>query len=252
MIINAANLDLAFRGFQTVYDESRLAAPSHAMEIAMKVPSSARDETYGWLGAFPQLREWIGPRQVKNLTARGFTTRNRKFESTVSISRVDMADDRLGVFKPMFEGQWAPSRRGTCVEPARRFDGDELVFGLLKAGFDSPCFDGQNFFDTDHPLEAAEGPPVIVSNMQAGAGPGWYLLDVSRGVRPIIWQEREGHEFTAVNQRDVARVFTTCSRMTPICMASGRGAMPGSACGNWPSGPRRHWTPPTMPPHAPR
>ena len=66
------------------------------------VPRSARDETCGWLGTFRHLREWIGPRQVKNLTARGFTTRNRKFESTVSISRVDMADDRLGMFKPMF------------------------------------------------------------------------------------------------------------------------------------------------------
>ena len=95
------------------------------------------------------------------------------------------------------------------------------MFELLKSGFDSPCFDGQNFFDTDHPLEGADGATVTVSNMQAGAGPGWCPWDVSRGVRPIIWQEREGHEFTAVNQRDDARVFTTCSRMTPICMASG-------------------------------
>jgi phage major head subunit gpT-like protein len=198
MIINAANLDLAFRGFQTVYDEARLAAPSHAMEIAMAVPSSARDETYGWLGAFPQLREWVGPRQVKNLTARGFTIENRKFESTVSVSRADIADDRLGVFKPMF------SEMGTIA--ARH--PDELVFGLLKAGFDSPCFDGQNFFDADHPLEDAKGAPVTVSNMQAGAGPGWYLLDVSRGVRPIIWPEREGYEFTSVNRHDDAHVFT--------------------------------------------
>jgi phage major head subunit gpT-like protein len=195
MIINAHNLELAYKGFQTVYNEAKLRAPSHAMEIAMAVPSSARDETYGWLGAFPQLREWIGPRHVKNLTARGFTIENRKFESTVSISRVDIADDRLGIFKPMFEGQWAPSRRAICVEPARRFDGveparrfdgDELVFDLLKSGFDAACFDGQNVFDTDHPLEDANGDTVTVSNMQAGAGPGWYLLDVSRGVRPII------------------------------------------------------------------
>lgn len=44
--------------------------------------------------------------------------------------------------------------------------------------------------------------------MQAGAGPAWYLLDVSRGVRPIIWQEREGYEFTAVMQNNDAHVFT--------------------------------------------
>jgi phage major head subunit gpT-like protein len=117
----------------------------------------------------------------------------------------------------MFEGQWAPSRRAICfdrargfdgVEPARRFDGDELVFDLLKSGFDAACFDGQNVFDTDHPLEDANGNTVTVSNMQAGAGPGWYLLDVSRGVRPIIWQEREGYEFTSVNRHDDAHVFT--------------------------------------------
>ena len=30
-----------------------------------------------------QLREWVGPRHVKGLKAHGFTTRNRKFESTV-------------------------------------------------------------------------------------------------------------------------------------------------------------------------
>jgi phage major head subunit gpT-like protein len=43
--------------------------------------------------------------------------------------------------------------------------------------------------------------------MQDGAGPGWFLLDVSRGVRPIIWQEREKYEFTAVNRHDDAAVF---------------------------------------------
>ncbi len=69
MIVNGQTLDLAFRGFKTVFTDARLAAPSHYSDIAMTVPSAARDETYGWLGQFPALREWIGPRQVKNLEA---------------------------------------------------------------------------------------------------------------------------------------------------------------------------------------
>jgi len=68
----------------------------------MKVASASRDETYGWLGQFPQLREWIGARHVHSLKAHSFTITNRKFESTVSVKRDDISDDKLGLFKPAF------------------------------------------------------------------------------------------------------------------------------------------------------
>lgn len=139
-------------------------------------PSSSRDETYGWLGNFPQLREWIGPRHVHNLKAHSFKITNRKFESTVSIARDDLSDDRLGVFKP------AISEMGHLA----RQHPEELIFGLLAAGFATECFDGQNFFDTDHPLTGTNGTQTLVSNLQPGAGPAWYLLDTTRAVRPIV------------------------------------------------------------------
>ncbi|WP_112312697.1 Mu-like prophage major head subunit gpT family protein [Pseudogemmobacter bohemicus] len=50
MLVNRESLDLAFKGFKTVYSDACLAAPSHFDKIAMTVPSSSRDETYGWLG----------------------------------------------------------------------------------------------------------------------------------------------------------------------------------------------------------
>ncbi|MDZ4096424.1 MAG: Mu-like prophage major head subunit gpT family protein, partial [Paracoccaceae bacterium] len=125
MIINSETLDLAFRGFKTVYTDAFDAAPAHADKIAMTVPSVSRDETYGWLGAFPRLREWVGPRHVNGLAAHGFTIANRKFEATVSVGRTDIADDRLGLFKPMFAQMGQDTRRHP----------EELVFSLLKSGF---------------------------------------------------------------------------------------------------------------------
>ncbi|MCB6179647.1 Mu-like prophage major head subunit gpT family protein [Rhodobacter sp. Har01] len=74
------------------------------------------------------MREWIGPRVVNNLSAYGFTITNRKFESTVSVSREDIADGRLGTFKPAFAEMGGMARRHP----------DELIFGLLKNGFNSP------------------------------------------------------------------------------------------------------------------
>lgn len=196
MIINDNSLDLAFRGFQTVYNEASLAAPSFMDRLAMNVPSTGRDETYGWLGMFPQLREWIGQRHVNSLKAHSFTITNRSFESTVSVKRNDMADDRLGVFKPFFAEMGQAARRHP----------DELIFGLLKSGFTSECFDGQSFFDTDHPVEI-DGAVTNISNMQAGSSPAWFLLDVGRAVRPIIWQERESYEFQRLDRPSDPHVF---------------------------------------------
>ena len=62
MIINGESLSLAFKGFKTIFTDAKMSAPGHADKIAMKVTSASADETYGWLGAFPSMREWIGPR----------------------------------------------------------------------------------------------------------------------------------------------------------------------------------------------
>ena len=74
MIITSENLALAFKGFKAVYTDAFMTAPAHADKISMKVTSNSADETYGWLGAFPSMREWIGPRIIKNLMAQAVQT----------------------------------------------------------------------------------------------------------------------------------------------------------------------------------
>lgn len=197
MIINEQSLDLVFRGFKSKYTDAYMAAPSQIDKVAMRVPSESREETYGWLGAFPGMREWIGERVVVGLEAYDFTIKNVDFESTIEVNRNDIADDRVGIFGPALSEMGHLSRQHP----------DEMVFGLLSQGFDTPCYDGQNFFDTDHPVKDAGGAVSSVSNLQAGAGPGWYLLDTSRAVRPLIWQERQGYQFVAMNSPTDANVF---------------------------------------------
>ena len=198
MIVNQDSIALSFKGFKTVFTDAYLETPTNADKIAMTVPSSSRDETYGWMGQFPSLREWIGPRQVKNLEAHGFTIKNRKFESTVEIARDDIADDRLGIFKPVFAEMGQTTRRHP----------EEMIFGLLASGFATNCHDGQFFFDTDHPVTDAEGNTLSISNHQGGSGTPWYLMDTSRSIKPLIWQEREKYEFQQLTRDDDDCVFT--------------------------------------------
>lgn len=200
MILNEANVDLAFQGFKAIYTDAYTNAPAHYSKVAMTVTSGNRQETYGWLGQFPQLREWLdGERVIKDLEAHSFTILNRKFESTVDIRREDFEDDRLGLFKPMFAEMGHLARQHP----------DELIFGLLKDGFTTPCFDGQNYFDTEHQAPDAEGTIGPVSNMADGTEPPWFLLDTSRAVRPLIWQARVDYTFDMVNRPSDERVFMT-------------------------------------------
>lgn len=195
---NDPKVELAFRGFQTVYTDAHSAATSHVDTVAMRVSSQAASEDYGWMGSFPQLREWVGPRVVHKLKAHGFTIENRDFESTVSISRNDFKDDRLGIYKPMFQEMGVLAKQHP----------DELLFSLLASGFTHTGYDGQPFFDAAHPVRDAGSEQVtLASNVQDGAGQPWFLLDTSRAIRPLIWQEREAYDFAAMTGENEAPVF---------------------------------------------
>lgn len=197
MQVNPESLDLVYRGFKSVFSEAYMEAPKDGDAIIMAVPSSTREETYGWIGGFPNLREWIGQRQVQNLSASSFTIRNKPFDSTVAVPRADIADDRIGIYRPFFSEMGQATRRHK----------EELIFGLLKAGFTTACYDGQSFFDTDHPVVQADGTTVTAANTDGGSGPAWFLLDRSRAIRPIIFQTREDYGFQSLTESTNPHVF---------------------------------------------
>jgi phage major head subunit gpT-like protein len=199
MLINEASLELTFKGFQSIFNQSRETAPSYFEKIAMSVSSASADETYGWISNMPGMREWLGARQIQNLTAAKYTLVNKLFESTVAVKRTSIEDDRLGVFKPAFAELGAMTRRHP----------DEMIFSLLKAGFTTECYDRQFFFDTDHPVVTEGGGVVSVANTDGGSGAPWFLLDTSRAVRPMIWQERLPYEFQTMNRSTDHHVFNT-------------------------------------------
>lgn len=196
MLITNGALEAAFKGFNTSFNSAFTTATSYHETVAMIVKSSTSEMEYGWLGEMPTIREWIGDRHIKSLSAHGFTIKNRKWESTLKVQRDDIMDDKIGIYAPLF----SELGRKTRQHP------DELVFKLLLDGFTSSCYDGQNFFDDEHPV----GPPggqAYVANMASGAGAPWFLLDLSRAVKPIIWQTREDYRLQSVSDDKEISVF---------------------------------------------
>jgi phage major head subunit gpT-like protein len=200
MIINRAALDGIFTSFRADYQAGTLAAKPLKDRFAMTSQSSTREETYGWLGAYNSLREWIGDRQLNGLVAHGFTIKNRTFENTVSVSREDIEDDMIGVYSGAFQLMGADA----AMHP------DKLIFELLRAGTTSTCYDGQNFFDTDHPINPDSATAGTVSNcdmVNPSDAPEWVLMDTSKVIKPFIFQRRKDYTFVAKDQDSDENAF---------------------------------------------
>ena len=192
MIINHGNLSDLFRGYQGVFNQEFRAASQTWRKIATLVMSLNERERYGWIGQFPQLREWIGDRHLQNLLAHDYTLVNRKFESTVAVARDAIEDDRYGIYAPLF----AAMGQAAGTHP------DQIVFELLKDGFTQRCYDGEFFFSETHPLGEQ-----TVSNSGGGSDSGWYLLDASKTMKPLIFQKRRDYHFQRMTRLDDEAVF---------------------------------------------
>jgi phage major head subunit gpT-like protein len=192
MIINQANLTGIYKSFSTIFNQAFDAAPSQRDLVAMSVPSAGKSVDYKWLGDFPMMQEWLGDRVIKDLSAFHYEITNKSYEATVEVDRDDIQDDQIGVYTPMIQG----------LGQAAKNHPDILVFALLALGFSTLCFDGQYFFDTDHPVGSG-----TASNDGAGAGDPWYLMDLSRPIKPIILQIRQRPEFVAQDRPTDENVF---------------------------------------------
>jgi phage major head subunit gpT-like protein len=197
MIINRQNLDSLRVGFKTTFQNQLQQTTSLYQRIATVVPSTAKSETYGWLGKIPNVREWLGPRVVQSLSESSYAIKNKSFELTIGVDRDDIEDDNLGIYTPMF----AMFGESVAAWP------DQNIWPLLAAGFSTNCYDGQYFFDTDHPVLDANGAITQVANTDGGSGTPWFLLDVSKVLKPVIWQLRKSGQFVALDSPTDENVF---------------------------------------------
>lgn len=145
MLINKSNLAIIFINLKTIFNNAFSTAPAQWNETAMLVPSGSSQNDYNWLSAFPRMKKWIGEKAIKSLEAFKYSIVNDDWEATVEVDRNHIDDDQLGIYAP--QAQMA----GFSAKQLP----DEIVSDLKNNAFGSPCYDGQFFYDTDHPVAGA-------------------------------------------------------------------------------------------------
>lgn len=140
MLVTNAALAQLHTGFSAAFNRGMGNINTLADRIATTVPSSTAENLYGWLGAIPGLRKWIGEREVQKISDNAYTIKNEPFELTVGVKRSDIEDDTYGVYAPLMEAMG----ESTSLHKEQR------VAETVKKGFSEKCYDGKNFYATDH------------------------------------------------------------------------------------------------------
>jgi phage major head subunit gpT-like protein len=199
MNVNAASLNSLYVAFSAAFGAGLAQREPDYQAISTTVPSTTRTNEYGWLGDLPRMREWLGDRVIHGIKTHGYAIRNKSFELTIGVDRDDIEDDNLGQYNPLMKG---------LGESAAKHP-DELVYALLSAGASTLCYDGQFFFDSDHPVLNEDGAPQSQSNWDnnSGSGTPWYVMDLSQVIKPIIFQERKKPKFVSQTAETDENVF---------------------------------------------
>ena len=171
--------------------------------LATVIPSNSESNTYGWLGAFPQMRQWVGSRVIRDIAEHGYQIFNEKWEATLGIKRTHIEDDNLGMYRVLSASK--------ADEYARFMN--RHVAKLIENGFADFCYDGQPFFSDSHPVfpnTDGTGTATDVSNIVGdpdAAGRPWALLCLSGTLKPFIVQRRAQLEFDSKTDTGSDHVF---------------------------------------------
>ena len=130
--------------------------------VTTEMDSDQDQEEYSWLGQVPQLKRWIGLRDIKSLPTQSFTIPNLRFEATIGFENRLIKRDKLG--------QVVTRSR----DLARRVlsHQERLMIDALLLGESTLCYDGQNFFDTDHADPSGDDQTAQSNDLAVTGTPG--------------------------------------------------------------------------------
>lgn len=149
------------KGFSTVFDRgtAEQAVPVLWDQKAERVDTPGIEiNVYGWLAEMPMFRKVVGPRIAKRLAARAYQIKNEDYEFGYAISRNDIKYDRFGIYNGHF------TRAGI----AARVIWDQILTTVQLAAKTIKCYDGQMFYDTDHPQNLDDPNSPVFANLFTG------------------------------------------------------------------------------------
>ena len=155
MWLTREQAQVLFYGFSADFQRGFANLPLIWDGFATLAPSTTKNALYHFVDQLPSLRKWVGSRQKVNAALRDYTLKNEPYEQTVTVDKFDVADDIHNAYAGLFVAQGQAAARWP----------DEVMTAVVAAGNSTVCYDGQYFFDTDHPINMDDAGSSTYSNL---------------------------------------------------------------------------------------
>lgn len=163
-------------------------------ELSMLCQADAETMEYPFLDDSLAINdEWSGSRELQRLKEHGFSITEKLPNGGFRIPVPKIETNK-------YEGY--NKSAAALGEAARRYP-SKLIGQLIKEGHTRNCYDGQYFFDTDHPVGNG-----VYANDMGGAGAAWYLFDLRSEIKPLVHQRRKEFGLKMMNADTDEGVFT--------------------------------------------
>jgi phage major head subunit gpT-like protein len=139
-VVTPAVLNGIDKSFNTQFNSGRAKVLALFKKIAMTVPSSAKENVYGWLADLPSIGKVAGEYIRKRVQTLGYRLTNETFGGILEVPREAIEDDSYGMFGPMAEMWGLRSQQVVDTEFT------ELLCNAFGTGAASKDYTGTGFF----------------------------------------------------------------------------------------------------------
>lgn len=178
-------------------------------DVSNYFKSDQASEEYAWLGQSPVMREWIGGRNAKGFTENNLTIKNKHFEATLEVLVKDLRRDKSSQVKARIQ------------DLARRTNSHwaSLLTTLIDNGTTTECYDGAEFFATDHTegssgtqsndlsIDISSEAPVATAGTSTNPAVAEMQYCIARGIQQIVsFKDNQGEPMNSDASRFMVMV----------------------------------------------
>lgn len=215
MDINRTNMNALFTGYNQSFKDAFGLAPNTHEKFSMVITGAQPIMEYPFLESFAGMREWLGPRQIKNVSSKKLTVTEKPYEDTVGVKARDIETDRYGVYTPIV------SQMG--LNAGKLWD--DLAYSALAGN--GTWLDGAAFFGTTRKYGANTISNYTASALTGASISAGTLTTGTYGTARLTMQSYLGHNDKALgvqpNLLVVGPKLEALARLiceSPVCVGS--------------------------------